>query len=88
MHPDKFGPYKKLLRQLVMDWYNHRVNEDRVDKGNKTFVQNHVPMEIHVINRHALKTNVTDWDICFMLAASHTLRREVNPHWWFVKSIH
>lgn len=30
---------------------------------------------------------VSDTDICFMLQTMHSLRRESNPHWWFVSSV-
>lgn len=30
---------------------------------------------------------VEDSDICYMLAALHFLRREINPHWWFASSV-
>lgn len=73
MHGTELRPHKKMLRQLVMDWYNHRVNAHRFGKQAST--------------ESSSNETVTDVDICFMLAANHTLRREINPHWWFAKSI-
>ena len=69
LHGTELRSHKKMLRQLVMDWYNHRVNAHRFGKQSTP------------------DQTVTDADICFMLAANHTLRREINPHWWFAKSI-
>lgn len=66
-----------MLKQLVMDWYNHHANNYRrelkvVSMGQKDAVTAH---------------KITDTDICFMLASLHAMRKEVNQHWWFTCSI-
>jgi hypothetical protein len=68
-----------MLRKLSFEWFNRRAHHGMIDQEK---------ISNYGSNDHWDKDNVCDGDICFMLASMHKMRRDVNPHWWYVCNIH
>lgn len=80
MHPRTIGRHKKMLRELVHEWYIRHVARnvlasERLGLGD-AFALPRVDM-----------SHVSEPEIAYMLASMHMLKREVSPHWWFTASV-
>ena len=80
MHPKMLGKHKKMLRELVHEWYIRHVARnvlasERLGLG-----------DVFALPR-ADMSHVSEPEIAYMLASMHMLKREVSPHWWFTASV-
>lgn len=79
-HPKTIGTHKRMLKDLVVGWYQRRVARNVL--GSKR-------LGIHegVFTLPEGMPHVSEVDISFSLASVQSMKRDIAPHWWFAACV-
>lgn len=70
-HPSVFGPHRRVLRELVTEWYRLEHRRGKEEGSTASRLQNWP----------------TEEDICFMNNGMFRTKRDLNPHWWYTMCV-